>query len=73
MIAYVGKLLPIYVTFCLVIISDVDVMLNIKMLMGILHEIGVVEGQCIHVIPKDAKKQFTLQKAIRTLNANIKS
>ena len=73
MIAYVGKLLPIYVTFWLVIISDVDVMLNIKPLMGFQHEIGVVESQCIHFIPKDANKQFTLQKAIRTLNANKKS
>ena len=73
MIAYVGKLLPIYVTFWLVIISDIDVMLNIKTLMGFQHEIGVVESQCIHFIPKDANKQFTLQKAIRTLNANKKS
>ena len=64
MIPYVGKLLPIYVTFWLVIISDVDVMLNIKPLMGNRHEIGVVESQCIHFIPKDANKQFTLQKAI---------
>ena len=64
MIAYVGKLLPIYVTFWLVIISDVDVMLNIKTLMGFQHEIGVVESQRIHFIPKDANKQFTLQKAI---------
>ena len=64
MIPYVGKLLPIYVTFWLVIISDVDVMLNIKTLMGFQHEIGVVESRCIHVIPKDANKQFTLQKAI---------
>ena len=73
MIAYVGKLLPIYVTFWLVIISDVDVMLNIKTVMGIQHEIGAVESPCIHVIPKDANKQFTLQKAIRAFNANIKS
>ena len=64
MIPYVGKLLPIYVTFWLVIISDVDVMLNIKTLMGFQDEIGVVESRCIHVIPKDANKQFTLQKAI---------